>query len=327
MKTNRLLFYDYLKGYAIFLVVLGHVIQTFNPDWKTDNIFIGIYMFHMPLFIAISGFFFVKSAENSTIGALIKRRFVSIMLPSLTMGALDVILIGGAKIIKHKSLDLLYFTDLLFTGLWFLTVLFILTVIGMVIYKKLKGWSFYFGWLVVWLFFYVLPDVWVFNQIEFLLPFYVFGIIGRNVKWEKMNAGISVLALIGYCTCFSLFTFNDTMYLMGSECFSLNYIYRTSLRLVSGIFGILCSLAFVGCLSNFGDRVYKLAVVGSMTLPIYVLHQKFLIVNNLIHLQIDNYIPMILLALILVAITIKTYKILRKNRYIALLLFGKTILK
>lgn len=97
MKTNRLLFYDYLKGYAIFLVVLGHVIQTFNPDWKTDNIFIGIYMFHMPLFIAISGFFFVKSAENSTIGALIKRRFVSIMLPILTMGALDVILIGGQR--------------------------------------------------------------------------------------------------------------------------------------------------------------------------------------------------------------------------------------
>lgn len=327
MKTNRLLFYDYLKGYAIFLVVLGHVIQTFNPDWKTDNIFIGIYMFHMPLFIAISGFFFVKSAEKSTIGALIKRRFVSIMLPSLTMGALDVILIGGAKIMKHKSLDLLYFTDLLFTGLWFLTVLFVLTVIGMVLYKKLRGRSFYFGWLVVWLFFYVLPDVWVFNQIEFLLPFYVFGIIGRNIKWEKMNACISVLALIGYCICFSLFTFDDTMYLMGSECFSLNYIYGTSLRLASGIFGILCSLAFVGCLSNFGDRVYKLAVVGSMTLPIYVLHQKFLIVNNVIRLQTDNYILMILLALILVVIASEIYKIFSKNRYIALLLFGKVKLK
>ena len=38
MKTDRLLFYDILKAYAIFLVVLGHVIQTFNPEWKTDNV-------------------------------------------------------------------------------------------------------------------------------------------------------------------------------------------------------------------------------------------------------------------------------------------------
>lgn len=53
MKTNRLLFYDILKAYAIVIVVLGHVIQTFNPEWKTDNVLIGIYMFHMPLFIAI----------------------------------------------------------------------------------------------------------------------------------------------------------------------------------------------------------------------------------------------------------------------------------
>lgn len=327
MKTDRLLFYDILKAYAIFLVVLGHVIQTFNPEWKTDNVLLGIYMFHMPLFIAISGFFFVKSAEKNAIGALIKKRFMGIMLPSLTMGVLDVLLIGGAKIMKHKYLDLLYFTDLLFTGLWFLTVLFVLTVIGIVLYKKLKGLSFYVGWLVVWLFFYILPDFWVFNQIEFLLPFYVFGIIGRNVKWEKLNTGISMLALIGYCTCFSLFTFEDTMYLMGSDCFSLNYIYGTSLRLLSGIFGILCSLTFVGCLSKFSGRVYKLAVVGSMTLPIYVLHQKILIVNNVVQLQTDNYILMILFAIILVVVTIEIYKILRKNRYIALLMFGTIKLK
>lgn len=96
MKTNRLLFYDILKAYAIVIVVLGHVIQTFNPEWKTGNVLIGIYMFHMPLFIAIWGFFFfVKSADKNTIETLIMKRFVGIMLPSLTMGVLDVFLIWG----------------------------------------------------------------------------------------------------------------------------------------------------------------------------------------------------------------------------------------
>lgn len=94
-KSMRFPFYDILKAYAIFLVVLGHVIQTFNPEWKTDNVFLGIYMFHMPLFIAISGYFFIKSAEKRTMNELLKRRFVGIMLPSLTMGAIDVLIIGG----------------------------------------------------------------------------------------------------------------------------------------------------------------------------------------------------------------------------------------
>lgn len=323
MKTDRLLFYDILKAYAIFLVVLGHVIQTFNPEWKTDNVLLGIYMFHMPLFIAISGFFFVKSAEKYTICCLVKKRFVGVMLPSLTMGAFDVLLIGGAKMLKHKSIDVLYFTDILFTGLWFLTVLFVLTVIGIVLYKKLKGCGFYIGWLVVWLFFYIMPDVWVLNQIEFLLPFYVFGIIGRNIKWEKLNIGISVIALIGYCACFTLFTFDDTMYSMGSDCFSLIYICKTSLRLASGILGILCSLAFVGCLLKFSCRVSKVAAVGAMTLPIYVLHQKFLIANEVIHLQTDNYILVVLIAFMLILMTIGIYKILHINKYCALLLFGE----
>lgn len=97
MQTNRLFFYDILKTYAIFLVILGHVIQTFNLEWRTDEIFLSIYMFHMPLFIAISGYFFVKSAEKRTAMDLVKRRFVNIMLPSLTMGFFNVIIIGGVK--------------------------------------------------------------------------------------------------------------------------------------------------------------------------------------------------------------------------------------
>ena len=225
--------------------------------------------------------------------------------------------------LKHKPFDVLYFTDILFTGLWFLTVLFILTVIGIVLYKKLKGLDYYIGWLVVWLFFYIMPDVWVLNQIEFLLPFYVLGIIGRNVKWEKMNVGISVLALIGYCICFSIFTFDDTMYAMGSDCFSLNYIYGTSLRLVSGFFGILCSLALISCLSELSHRVSKVAAVGAMTLPIYVLHQKLLMVNKVMHLHTDSHVLMIVIALMLVLITIGIYKILHRNRYLALLLYGE----
>ncbi|ROT03695.1 hypothetical protein ED388_12660 [Muribaculaceae bacterium Isolate-007 (NCI)] len=47
---------DCLKGFAIFLVVLGHVVQNYNlmDSW----IFRIIYSFHMPLFMFMSGYCF-----------------------------------------------------------------------------------------------------------------------------------------------------------------------------------------------------------------------------------------------------------------------------
>ncbi len=51
---QRLEYIDILRGFAIFLVVLGHVLE--HAGLKDDFLFYFIYSFHMPLFICISGF-------------------------------------------------------------------------------------------------------------------------------------------------------------------------------------------------------------------------------------------------------------------------------
>ncbi len=66
MEKKRNVLVDVLKAYAIFLVVLGHVIQTFCSEWNTNSFELGIVMFHMPLFIVVSGYFFVTSAKKSS---------------------------------------------------------------------------------------------------------------------------------------------------------------------------------------------------------------------------------------------------------------------
>ena len=57
-RSHRSLFIDALKGIAIFLVVIGHVIVAmYGEDQAEQNIIFRIcYSFHMPLFVAISGF-------------------------------------------------------------------------------------------------------------------------------------------------------------------------------------------------------------------------------------------------------------------------------
>lgn len=52
-------FLDFAKGVLILLVVIGHAIQfvTYhNLDFWGDPFFKAIYMFHMPLFMAIAGY-------------------------------------------------------------------------------------------------------------------------------------------------------------------------------------------------------------------------------------------------------------------------------
>jgi len=65
-------FYDIIKGYAIFLVVLGHVIQNFGLDWQSNGLELFIYSFHMPLFMAVSGHFFISSVDKKSTKEFLK---------------------------------------------------------------------------------------------------------------------------------------------------------------------------------------------------------------------------------------------------------------
>ena len=55
MSIKRLDYIDEIRGIAILLVVVGHIIQ-FNGISKNNSVFEFIYSFHMPLFFAISGY-------------------------------------------------------------------------------------------------------------------------------------------------------------------------------------------------------------------------------------------------------------------------------
>lgn len=66
MKKERDYLFDNIKGLLIFLVVLGHLLGYFL--FKTTNLidimYISIYLFHMPVFIFISGYFSKRNNKN-----------------------------------------------------------------------------------------------------------------------------------------------------------------------------------------------------------------------------------------------------------------------
>ena len=221
-------------------------------------------------------------------------------------------------------MDVLYLANLLFTGMWFLTALYVLTVLGCIIYKSCKGGACYYAmWLAVYMILCLLPDVWVVNNVEFLLPFYVVGIMTRKIKWNQLPL---LLFPIGFCVYFLSFLhydFDCSMYAMGSIELGVNYVLLSIFRIICGISGIIVSIMIVKVAVRFSLLRNAMILLGTVTLPIYVLHQKTLMLNTFIFFKSYLISFHVIFAVCLTFATFLLYVILSKSKILSLLLFGE----
>lgn len=127
---NRISFFDTYKGLLMILVVIGH----FSFFEYEDKIITLIYSFHMPAFLIIYGIL-SKHRENDTILSIIKRRFISCIVPYFIFYFITYVIIPKVDTIQYsislKSTlsgvaDLNYSMNL---PLWFLTFYFSNTTI------------------------------------------------------------------------------------------------------------------------------------------------------------------------------------------------------
>lgn len=111
---KRIASYDYMKAFAIWLVVMDHLISASD---SIDNSFRAfIYSLHMPLFFIVSGFLASRKLDNF---ADIKRSFTSksrLLIPVIVFGLGDVIILGN---------NISGFFGWNKFGLWFLWTLFL----------------------------------------------------------------------------------------------------------------------------------------------------------------------------------------------------------
>lgn len=76
---KRYLIVDELKGFAIFLVVLAHVIQRNTLTYLDNPIFLIIKSFHMPLFMFLSGY--VAFGRIGQKPEWLKKKFLLLIVP------------------------------------------------------------------------------------------------------------------------------------------------------------------------------------------------------------------------------------------------------
>lgn len=113
---ERIKWIDYLKGFAIVLMVVGHYQGT--PVLLT----IWIYAFHMPLFFFLSGYLSENIQDR---GKYLLKRFKSLMIPYYSFGllmlAMDALLKSSISL-SHELLNIVYY--IWRPAMWFFFVLY-----------------------------------------------------------------------------------------------------------------------------------------------------------------------------------------------------------
>lgn len=151
IREERILWIDLFKGLAIILVVLGHATGLLNGY---------IYQFHVPAFFFISGL--VSRFERDSCGQTLVKRVCSIMIPMITAVVCSGIIL--TVLIKTGTYPLFYdpgteqgFYQILMSfasngvtvdwlgAMWFLWVLFWVSVLGRFLFALVKEKKILFG--------------------------------------------------------------------------------------------------------------------------------------------------------------------------------------
>jgi fucose 4-O-acetylase-like acetyltransferase len=274
-------FIDYLKGTLIFLVVCGHLIQFLsygdNPSFYLNPLFMAIYMFHMPLFMAVSGFVSFRSISNTTFWFGVRRRIQQIIIPAicwpiLYLGAslLWFILyqgtLAGGMHLFMKSLPSFR------PGLWFLWAVFgSMLVVSAFKFFQRDRLEFFLAATLLFLFAPDGADIYLF---KYTFPFFCLGYAlakGDQIRIPKnVSPPLVATVFMASIVCYLLWRTNTYIYVTKMHLSPSN-LYNIGLRYFAGV---TMSAAFL-LLMLFFYRIAKsktLSNWGQHSLDIYIIH-------------------------------------------------------
>lgn len=295
--SQRLAYFDNLKGFAILLVVLGHCIQSGDIGESYLFLFNLIYAFHMPLFMVVSGYFGYKN--NIDLFSATKKKFVRLLVPYFAW--------GGLIVIVHKAppIQLIISPD---SYLWFLWDLFFISLIVNSILSLLNNSKPIYTFFVLAIFSVVILGAGKFiptndfniKSICWMFQFYVAGaayrVYGEKLKANKLVGLLMVIVFI------VLFWFKYTF--MSLEGLIV-YVVST---FVAYLACFACLILFRACVKENTP----LAILGQSTLGVYAVHQELIKACS-----IDNVWILFIVVLFLSVVSVY---LIRKSYYLNFLI-------
>lgn len=145
LDGNRIAYLDMARGFAIFLVVMGHrgFISYQTNAWLST--------FHLPSFFIISGFLLtVKKEYENSFSSIIKKKAKTLLIPYFAYSLLSLLcdfIYIARDVLSFSDLKTHFFETITFRGysvLWFLPVMFFAETIALLLIKKFPKLNFLF---------------------------------------------------------------------------------------------------------------------------------------------------------------------------------------
>lgn len=326
--NGRILYVDRLKGFAILLVVMGHMyLFSMHPN----DVFIGkmIQSFHMPLFLFLSGFVISTPPDFNKI----KNKCRKYILPMFVFGTSFSLYIQQCFTLETLGSAFKFVLGESKNGYWYFLSLtmFYLTLPLLGMWKKRLKFMELTAPLVLYVTFYIgwrkggsLGEVLSLEHAACFYPFYVLGYLSRKYDLVAMLLKRNMIFTMALAVYVVLFNLEDG--LMPHD------IYSMLTRFIAPTMAIIMVLfVFVKRENTSSPIERQLSLLGKETMSIYVLH--FFIVYKinlsvLCPLFADNsntFTQLVLVTMVSVVVSysslyigklIKTSDIIRKYIYL-----------
>ena len=346
MAKERIQYFDILKGVAIFLVVMGHVIAICIRDIDNAFLFKLIDRVHMPIFFFISGYFSYKATFKAPD---IKKRALQLLLPFFVVSALWVIYYPHSGLQSPLSTTFSgMYHDVWKNGYWFTLVLFEICLIYALMTFALRRIGNFWLRLVliiaVWIGLYfsqglVGHNVSVLLSLGFVVKFYpVFflGVIMREQAdlFKRINNSsvfFTAVLLIGACLMYL------SAYSWEFDCIGENTLLAINIALTMSVSLIAVYLARIWSDGVYlkkaqGNKAARMwTYLGKESLAIYLLHYFFLFPLTFLQLPMRDMglglVPCLIVSIVvaaaIVAVTLGVNYIISQSKLLSLLLTGK----
>lgn len=346
----RLHHFDMMKGVAIFMVVMGHVLTMCVREIDRATVFKFIGQIHMPLFFFISGWFTFKLADGRVLMPRLGSRAVQLLVPMVVVSSLWIWYFphSGLQSPLNSTFSGLW-SDVWKNGYWFTLVLFEMMLLYAAlcpIFTRVKG---ALGAVAVslaaWLLLYALyrycpAGIRNCTSLELVVAFFpafLFGTLGRRYKESFMKAVHN-----SWCQTVAMVIFAVTLYV---NCWPWEFGLDSDSLIFTGALMHICLAvimlnvfekwaagAFAESASPAARGIARIwEYTGTQSLAIYLLHYFFLFPMGAMRPWLSDVglslVPLTAFAAVwaalIVAAVLGVVKILEPSRQLSLLLTGK----
>lgn len=267
--NNRVAYFDNLKLLLIYFVVLGHFAETADSSSFAPIIRFGIYTFHMPLFVFVSGLFFnvenVKNGINRGIGFL-----TLYVIMKITSWVVELLLFGEISFSLFRTVGMPWFLFAL--GVWCILTPAINKIMDLKV----------FAILIVILALIIGYDssvnsYLVLSRIIVFWPYFILGAIINNnnllkvIKKRKiviLSLITIIFVLIALVCCFDSINIISPMLSGQNPYYSLGRFEKYGF-IIRGFVYLLATIMSVSIMAIVPSRRFSITKIGERTISIY----------------------------------------------------------